>query len=64
MKLSNLIRNKRISKGLTQVELAHALGVPQSYISKWESNTVPNGKYIFLLMSQLDITDEELKEVL
>jgi transcriptional regulator with XRE-family HTH domain len=35
--LSLLLRNMRIRAGLTQTEVAIALGKPQSYVSKYET---------------------------
>lgn len=32
-----ILRSLRIEKGLTQLELANALGRPQSFVSKYES---------------------------
>lgn len=32
-----ILRSLRIKKGLTQLELANALGRPQSFVSKYES---------------------------
>ena len=36
-KLQELLRQIRQDKGIRQVELAEKLGVPQSYVSKYES---------------------------
>ena len=36
-KLQTLLKQIRQDKGIRQVELAEKLGVPQSYISKYES---------------------------
>jgi transcriptional regulator with XRE-family HTH domain len=36
-KLLSLLREIRQKKGVTQVELAQKLGVPQSFVSKYES---------------------------
>ncbi len=36
-KLQRLLRKIRKEKDLTQVEVAEQLGVPQSYVSKYES---------------------------
>ena len=33
----SLLREARSEVGITQTELAHALGKPQSYVSKYES---------------------------
>lgn len=36
-KLQELLRQIRTERGLTQIEVAKRLGVPQSYVSKYES---------------------------
>lgn len=36
-KLQNLLRQVRLDAGLRQVDLAKALGQPQSFVSKYES---------------------------
>lgn len=35
--LRRLLREARVTAGLTQVELARRLGAPQSFVSKYES---------------------------
>ena len=35
--LHRALRRARISRGLKQIEVAHTLGVPQSFVSKYES---------------------------
>jgi transcriptional regulator with XRE-family HTH domain len=35
--LAKVLRDARLSSGLTQLELAARLGVPQSFVSKYES---------------------------
>lgn len=37
LRLRDLLREVRREKDLTQVQLAERLGVPQSYVSKYES---------------------------
>lgn len=36
-KLQELLRQIRVDKGMTQAQVAEYLGVPQSYVSKYES---------------------------
>jgi transcriptional regulator with XRE-family HTH domain len=36
-KLQELLRKIRVDKGMTQAQVAERLGVPQSYVSKYES---------------------------
>jgi transcriptional regulator with XRE-family HTH domain len=36
-KLQELLRQIRVDKGMTQAQVAEHLGVPQSYVSKYES---------------------------
>jgi transcriptional regulator with XRE-family HTH domain len=36
-RLCGLLRDLRLESGLTQVEVASRLGVPQSFVSKYES---------------------------
>jgi len=33
----NLLKKKRIEKGLTQLNIAESIGKPQSFVSKYES---------------------------
>ena len=41
-KLGNTIRNLRLSKGLTMLELATAVGIDKSYVSYLESGSKTN----------------------
>ena len=41
-KLGNTIRNLRLAKGLTMLELATAVGIDKSYVSYLESGTKTN----------------------
>ena len=38
--LHEKIRRLRTAPGITQVELAHRLGVPKQSVSNWESNNI------------------------
>ena len=59
MDLGDLIRQKRTEKGLSQAELAKALGVDKSAVAQWELNsTRPKGKNMTALKLFLDITTE------
>ncbi len=37
MKINNIIRQKRLEKGLTQEQVANYLGVTTPAVSKWET---------------------------
>jgi phage repressor protein C with HTH and peptisase S24 domain len=59
--ISNLIKNKRISLGLTQSELAKMVGVTSVAISKWELNLVnPKPKHCQKLEEILGINAKVL----
>ena len=45
--LTQVLRSERVRQGLWQVELAQRLGVHQSTLSQWETNTVvPSVPYL------------------
>lgn len=57
----NTIKNRRSEVGITQVELAKAVGVTQGAVAQWESGiTSPNIKLLPKLASILDCTTDEL----
>lgn len=58
MDIKDIIKNKRIEKGLTMKELAEKVGVSEATISRWESGEISNMKHkgIILLANALDIS--------
>ena len=40
--INNLLKDKRKSKGLTQKEVAEAVGVSEGTVSRWESGEIAN----------------------
>lgn len=58
-----MLRDIRITRNITQSELAEKLNVTQSVISEWESGKyMPNTKRALELAEILDCTVEELFE--
>lgn len=43
--MDNLIKEKRIERGLTMKELADAVGVSEATVSRWESGHIANMKH-------------------
>ena len=61
MSLGTTIAKTRKDRGITQVQLAEALGVHQSHITRWESDRVrPREKTLNELAKVLNTTVEEL----
>jgi transcriptional regulator with XRE-family HTH domain len=61
MALKDEIRLRRIATGMTQADLAIALGACASTIYNWESGkTKPNFRKIFVLSKILGVTEEDL----
>lgn len=56
--LGELIKQKRIDKGLSQTELANKMGVNVSTISRWESGEIENMRrhHVALISKVLDIS--------
>ena len=55
-KIDKLIKEKRIEKGLTQQELANAIGITRNYISDIENGRyTPSLKTAIKLASYLDL---------
>lgn len=55
-RINNLIKEKRIEKGLTQQELANAIGITRNYISDIENGRyTPSLKTTIKLASYLDL---------
>ena len=62
MELSEIIKEARIKKGMTQQELADRVYVTRQTISKWElGKSVPDEVSLNLLYQCLDIEKEERK---
>ncbi|MBC6112987.1 helix-turn-helix domain-containing protein [Pedobacter fastidiosus] len=62
LKLGSRVRDIRLSKGLTQTELAHSLGKDQQSIQRLETGNV-NPSYIYLLQIAKGL-NVELNELL
>ncbi len=64
MEISEVIREARIKKGLTQQQLADSVYVTRQTISKWElGKSVPDEASLSLLYQCLDITNEKKKQM-
>ena len=62
MEISEIIKEARIKKGMTQQELANCVYVTRQTISKWElGKSVPDEASLSLLYQCLDIDDKERK---
>lgn len=60
-KISNLIKNKRKEKGMTQLELAERLNVTEKAISRWETGRgMPDVSLLIPLSNVLDLDVSEL----
>ncbi|MBQ1195424.1 MAG: helix-turn-helix transcriptional regulator [Clostridia bacterium] len=63
MAISDKIKEHRIKCGMTQAQLAEALGVTPQAVSKWEKGTgYPDLSVICPLADALGITTDELLE--
>lgn len=52
----NQIRESRIQKGYTQIELARLIGVDRSAISRWENgDNIPRLNRLVVLSQTLDV---------
>lgn len=62
MKPGNIIKNRRIEKGLTQDELGDLVGVQKSAIAKYENGVIENLKRstILKLSEALDLTPTQI----
>ena len=54
------LKEIRLRAGLTQVQLAERLGVPQTTLSKWECGSSPNCDMIRRVAAELRCTTDEL----
>ena len=54
------LRKIRTRRGLTQVQLAERLGVPQTTLSQWERGASPNCEMIRRIAAVLCCTTDEL----
>ena len=59
--MGNRLREVRRAKGMTQVELAEASGIPVSVIRKWESGTrTPLSDGLLRVAEALDVCADQL----
>ncbi|MEN1990513.1 helix-turn-helix domain-containing protein [Paenibacillus hubeiensis] len=57
-----VIKDRRVAVGMTQKQLAEAIGASDRTLQKWErGETTPDGHYLLRLMNALDI--KELSEI-
>ena len=63
MKLGEIIKELRIEKNLSQMQLAKMIGVSQKAIDYWERNiNEPKASYIISLVRGFDISFDEFFE--
>ena len=61
MTIAESIRNHREKNGMTQMDLAKRIGIPQSYVSLWEADKCrPSIFFAVCLADAFDITLDEL----
>jgi len=59
--IGQIIREERLSKNLTQKELAEKMGITQDSISLWEGGKrVPDTQYVIMLCKILEISSDYL----
>ncbi len=64
MEISEIIKNARIKKGMTQQQLADSVFVTRQTISKWElGKSIPDEASLRLLYQCLEINNEEKKRM-
>ena len=62
MEISEIIKEARIKKGMTQQQLADSVYVTRQTISKWElGKSIPDEASLSLLYQCLEINNEEKK---
>ena len=60
MKIGDKIKELRIEKGYSQMQLAKIIGVSQKAIDYWERNVnEPKASYIIALVNTFDLTFDE-----
>ena len=60
MTIGNKIKELRIEKGLSQMQLGKAIGVSQKAVDYWErSVNEPKASYIIALVKTFDLTFDE-----
>ena len=60
MKIGDKIKELRIEKGYSQMQLAKNIGVSQKAIDYWERNVnEPKASYIIALVNNLDVSFDE-----
>ncbi len=65
MTIGEYIKEKRQEKNISAYKLAKDLNMATRNIQRWEENeSMPNAKYIFLLIDYLDLDIEKVKELL
>ena len=61
MNIGEGIKQQRLRLGISQSELARAVGISQQNISRWENNThIPDVIQCSILAKYFDVTLEEL----
>lgn len=65
MTIGEYIKQKRQEKNISTYKLAKDLNMATRNIQRWEENeSMPNAKYIFLLIDYLDLDITEVKKLL
>ena len=60
MKIGDKIKELRIEKGLSQMQLGKSIGVSQKAVDYWERNVnEPKASYIIALVKLFDVTFDE-----
>jgi transcriptional regulator with XRE-family HTH domain len=60
MKLGDRIKELRIEKGLSQMQLGKAIGVSQKAVDYWERNVnEPKASYIIAMVRLFELTFDE-----
>ena len=60
MKIGDRIKELRIEKGLSQMQLGKAIGVSQKAVDFWErSVNEPKASYVILLVKFFDVTFDD-----